>query len=69
MPRRALNLKRNTSPIKTPAGPTAATMSLGEMREAIERMAKESGKNSLEMTREKIGRGMRLALSADKPEN
>ena len=69
MPRRALNPKRNTSPDETPAGPRTPLMSQKELQEAIERMAEDSGKNSLDKTREKIGRGMRLALSADKPEN
>ena len=69
MPRRALNPKRNTSPIERPAGPRAPIMSEKELREAIEQMAEDSGKRSLEKTREKIGREMRLALSADKPEN
>ena len=69
MPRRALNTRRNTSPIERPAGPRAPIMSEAELREAIERMAEDSGKRSLEKAREKIGREMRLALSADKPES
>lgn len=69
MPRRALNLKRDTTPKEGPVSPRMPIRSQKQLQEAIERMAEDSGKKSLEETREKIGREMRVALSADKPEN
>lgn len=69
MPQRTFEPTVSSYPVERPEGPSKPIGTEEELREAIEQLAQNSGKKSMEVTRKKMMHDIRAALTRPRTDN